>query len=146
MGLGMIIPISEYHIGFTGSRDGVTEHQRRWMFHFLSKAEDSTIVHHGDCVGADEEFHNCARERGLRIMLHPPNNNAARAFCKGDYEMPPLPYIQRNHAIVEASIHMLAIPSSHEVLRSGTWATVRYARKLKRPLFIVYPDGEISTK
>ena len=32
---------------------------------------------------------------------------------------------------------------SIEQLRSGTWATVRHARKLKRPIVIINPDGTL---
>jgi len=27
---------------------------------------------------------------------------------------------------------------------SGTWATIRYARKVGKPVTIIYPDGEIQ--
>lgn len=39
---------------------------------------------------------------------------------------------------------MIATPSSkEEELRSGTWSTVRYARKLRRPVTLIYPDGSV---
>ena len=33
---------------------------------------------------------------------------------------------------------------NEEVMRSGTWATVRRARKQDKPIFIINPDGSLS--
>jgi hypothetical protein len=33
-----------------------------------------------------------------------------------------------------------------ETLRSGTWATVRYARAYGRPVWIVLPDGSVRVE
>ena len=30
------------------------------------------VAHHGDCLGADAEFHELCRETGLKIHVHPP--------------------------------------------------------------------------
>lgn len=67
-----------------------------------------------------------------RIVIHPPGDPKLRAFCEGAYRvMPPQPYLQRNHAIVDASEILFALPleAERELQRSGTWATIRYARK-----------------
>ena len=52
-------------------------------------------------------------------------------------------YLLRDWDIAEACTELLAAPATFaEVSRgSGTWATVRYARKLHRPVTIVFPDG-----
>ena len=38
---------------------------------------------------------------------------------------------------------MLACPPNYEEIKrgSGTWATIKFARKSGKPLAIVYPDG-----
>jgi hypothetical protein len=36
------------------------------------------------------------------------------------------------------------VPSGPERLRSGTWATVRYARKLRKPITILWANGEVT--
>lgn len=51
-------------------------------------------------------------------------------------ERPAKPYLERNKDIANEGIDgLIAAPSGWvEELRSGTWATVRYARKLKRTI------------
>jgi predicted Rossmann fold nucleotide-binding protein DprA/Smf involved in DNA uptake len=55
----------------------------------------------------------------------------------------PLPYLERNHAIVNESDFLIAAPDGPETLRSGTWATVRYARKVGKRVLVIMPNGEI---
>ena len=59
--------------------------------------------------------------------------------------MKPKKYLDRNHDIVDASAEMLALPSGPEKMRgSGTWATIRYARRTRVPLLICWPDGRVE--
>jgi hypothetical protein len=59
--------------------------------------------------------------------------------------MPAKPYLVRNHEIVDDSQVLIAAPKEFtEQLRSGTWATIRYARKIGRTVRIVFPDGSIG--
>ena len=54
----------------------------------------------------------------------------------------PRPYLARNRDIVDASDLMLACPAEQqEVLRSGTWATIRYALKRDKHLIVIHPNG-----
>ncbi len=54
------------------------------------------------------------------------------------------PYLARNRDIVNAADVLIAGPGGmEEIMRSGTWATVRYARKKQKPVIIVYPNGEV---
>lgn len=132
-------------LGFTGTQRGMTEKQKnkvRDLFILLDVAE----LHHGDCIGADANAHDifkCCRKQ--RIVLHPPSNPEKRAFCSGNASMPPLPYLDRNKNIVMATEALIATPGeTEEQLRSGTWSTVRFARKLGRPIYLVLPDGSVK--
>jgi hypothetical protein len=102
-------------------------------------------IHHGDCVGADAQAHYIARELGLLLIGHPPINPRGRAFCVGfRYCNPEKPYLERNRDIVGDTHILVAAPETeHEVVRSGTWYTVRWARKLDRSIYVVMPDGEV---
>lgn len=132
------------HIGFTGSREGITSLQETCLHALFASVKGDVTVHHGDCVGADEACHRIARLHRLTIAVHPPNLGGKRAFCVGDFEYPPMHYLDRNRAIVEASALLLACPNSPPKLHSGTWATVRYAMKAHVPARIIWPDGSIT--
>lgn len=106
---------------------------------------DLTVAHHGDCIGADVDFHAIARECGLAVVGHIPVIEEHRAFCEFDDERAPLTYMKRNAQIVAESDVVIATPfESTEQSRGGTWRTVQLARKAKRHLFIVWPDGRVS--
>ena len=132
-------------IGFTGTRKGMTEKQKSYVsFHLWhNSAFSSGEVHHGDCVGADAEFHYMATKLGCAIIKHPASNvGNQRANCLGGIELKAKPPLERNHDIVDTVNFMIAAPGeNHEVLRSGTWATIRYARKVGKKLVVIYPNG-----
>ncbi|MFQ5741967.1 MAG: hypothetical protein ACE5HV_00080 [Acidobacteriota bacterium] len=131
-------------LGFTGTQRGLDSFQWskvRAYVHGLAPEE----CHHGDCIGADAEFHGICRGFKFKIIVHPPLKRIKRAFCKGDETLPALPYLERNRAIVDECDELLACPyERREQLRSGTWATIRYARKTGKPVRIIYPDGFIE--
>lgn len=104
----------------------------------------ATVVDLGDCIGADDQAHEIAVALGLRTVGHIPTMDRRRAFKTYDEERPPYPYLVRNHHIVDESEALIGLPESmQEHLRSGTWSTVRYARRVGRPIIIIAPNGEI---
>lgn len=131
------------HIGFTGTRQGMTERQFdrvASLLYRLWQDEGAHTVHHGDCVGADEEFHQIAMDFGLHTVIHPPTDPEHRAFCDADEAREPKPYLERNTDIVLASDKLIATPKEmNEVLRSGTWATIRRARTHDTAHIIIRP-------
>lgn len=134
-------------IGFTGTRKGLTDAQREALQAVLHDEARSLDVelHHGDCVGADAEAHSIATWRGWITTIHPPTVDALRALCEADHYYPPLPYLQRNRAIVDATEVLVACPGEEaEALRGGTWATVRYARSQGRRVILVLPSGAVE--
>lgn len=132
-------------IGFIGTQVGMTWEQMCAVFDILSR--NHGWLHHGDCVGADHMAHGVAREAGWSVTLHPPTEDRKRAFCVGDRAWFAKPYLERNRDIVDATIGLIATPAGfQEELRSGTWSTVRYARKKGRPIKIVMPDGSVMVE
>jgi hypothetical protein len=155
------------HVGFTGTQVGMTTEQRvivNYTLGQLEHFEQFISYHHGDCVGADNDFDDICIVRNTDwdtmkskhmylLHLHPPDNDSARAFVKekqlpydnmgrGGIFSPVKPYLERNHDIVNESEFMIATPQQDkEKLRSGTWATIRYAQKKKKPLIIIGPTG-----
>ena len=128
----------------TGNRYGISTLAMCSLQNYLD-VHHVTEVHHGDCRGADEDFHNAVTEKGIQTVVHPPDNSTMRAYCKGTEILKPKPYISRNHDIVNASEILIAFPSTKtEIQRSGTWATIRYARKQGKQVILIYPNGECS--
>jgi hypothetical protein len=128
-------------VGFTGTRLGTTYEQAVWLQERLMTL-GTTELHHGDCVGADDMVHDLARWLGVRIVIHPPDDDHYRAFCEaieGDEVLDPKPYLDRNHDIVDVCDVLLALPDGPERLRSGTWSTVRYARRIGKRVEVREP-------
>jgi hypothetical protein len=99
---------------------------------------------HGDCIGADVQFSALCDSLQVTVEIHPPEDDSKRAFCKARITFPVKPYLERNHDIVNACDKLIACPSGNtEVLRSGTWATIRYA-KGKKPIIVIYPKGSVE--
>lgn len=133
-------------IGFTGTQKGMTMEQKGAVHYILWEYRPEEI-HHGDCIGADAEFHKMAKVVKIHTVIHPPIKKEKRAFCEGDEYRPEQHYIIRNHQIVDETSVLIAAPkSNNEELRSGTWATIRYAMGKKGvEVNIVWPNGHIST-
>jgi hypothetical protein len=137
------------HIGFTGTRYGMTDEQRKAVDSVLADIiggdlKLGVIAHHGDCVGADAHFHDIAVQYGAYVVGHIPIDGSHRAFCHFNQWLPALPHMKRNREIVAAADVMIATPAEAvEQPRGGTWATIRMARKAKKPLAIVRPDGHV---
>lgn len=125
-------------IGFTGTRNGMTEKQQQEVRRILEDSQP-TEAHHGDCVGADEEFHQICVDLGIDTFIHPPIKPDLRAFCSGDVEYEPKEYLQRNRAIVNSADVMLATPSTNKRSRGGTWYTINYSLTVEKPTRIIYP-------
>jgi hypothetical protein len=119
-------------IGFTGTRNGMTYRQKTALRTILwSIGGEGNEFHHGDCIGADAEADRIARGPGMHIVIHPPTDSKARAYCglDGDTVNPEFPYLERNRRIVDSTSLLIAAPEGPESVRSGTWSTVRYARQ-----------------
>lgn len=130
--------------GFTGTQQGMTEAQREACQGLLVSLGIKEL-HHGDCIGADVDMHKLALEKELFVVIHPPEDPKKRAFCRGDVNLLEKPYLERNHDIIDVCDLLIATPKEEdEQLRSGTWATVRYARKQKKSIYIVFPSGSVK--
>ncbi len=136
------------------------------------KEEDTIEFHHGCCVGCDADAHALfltvmnvvGNLSGSMTVLHPPDVTKlidekflkdaviyGAAYYTGNPRrmqrvVAPTGYLARNKDIVDATDMLIACPGAVEVLRSGTWSTIRYARDKKKPLMIIWPDGKFKTE
>ena len=135
-------------VTFTGTRWGMTKQQQSRVRQLLRRLSPEE-VHHGMCIGADAEFHQIVRTVcKRRTHIHGWPQSIDRTLrAKGlspdslHKEMPPL---ERNKAMVSHADVVIATPKEKtQILRSGTWATIRYAVKKKGlALYVVGPDGK----
>ena len=126
-------------LGFTGTREGMSLRQFSIVTSILQEAKPGE-VHHGGCKGADAGFHALAKKLGIKVVLHPPVSMVSQVIFAADEMRKPKPYLTRNREIVNEVQGLLACPvQKQEVLRSGTWATIRYARKKGVPVHIIFP-------
>lgn len=134
-------------LGMTGSREGMTSAQRERFIEVLASLSWLEF-RHGDCLGADAESHDLveARSTATQIIIHPPKSDYMRAFKKGHVILEPKDYIPRDHDIVDACGLLVGFPKGPQILRSGTWTTLRYAQKTKRPFIGYMPDGTEFTE
>lgn len=132
-------------LGFTGTKRGMTEVQKRVVSGFVQLFQP-VQAHHGDCVGADSDFHDIIRDivPNCLIVVHPPTEPRNRAYRDGDRIRGPLPFMVRDDNIIRESTLMISTPEGDEHLHSGTWATIRHTRNFNKGLIIVWPDGAPS--
>ena len=112
-------------IGFTGTRRGMSDSQRLQFLSVMRWFHDVTEFHHGAAIGADSEADEMVRQmNGVdTVVKHP--------ATKGKE-------LERNRDIVEVADILIAVPrDDREELRSGTWATIRYARAKGIPIVML---------
>lgn len=131
-------------LAITASRNPPTVSAGRSAFALLRDLRSRfDWMNHGDCVGGDELLATYWAMIGGLLRAHDPDMDTLRAFVHSDERMPPLPYLARNRAMVDRAQALVAAPAGPEEQRSGTWSTIRYARRLGRPVAIVMPDGVV---
>lgn len=132
-------------IGYSGTQFGMNSRQKENFVIRIIEYQDNqgiTEFRHGDCEGGDSDAHDLIRKHFpyIKIIGHPPLNPAKRAFKQCDELRPEKDYIPRNHDIVDETDELIAAPKqSHEVLRSGTWSTIRYAKKSDKNVIMLWP-------
>lgn len=137
-------------VGFTGTQKGMTPQQKKQLEEIIFVLKPSK-VRYGDCIGADEEFHDIVDryrtewKQNVNIIIHPPFDSKKRAFKKGDVLHEPKAYLDRNQDIASECQVLIATPKeNYEVVRSGTWATIRRAREALKRVIIIWPHGKVD--
>lgn len=129
-------------VGFTGTQNGMTDHQKE-EFRRLILRLNPIEFHHGDCIGADADAHIMVMllfDLDCPIIIHPPSNPSKRANLSGGVLLPEKPYLARNRDIVDSSEILVATPATtEEQVRSGTWSTIRYAQRTGKKVHTIYP-------
>lgn len=138
-------------IAFTGTREGMSAKQVTAVLSLMKELQPE-LVYHGDCIGADTDFHNiCILLRGNRTnpgypKLHLfPSNRSTRAHNEDyDFIEPQQDPLVRDKDMAKRCDRMIACPKEFkEVLRSGTWTTRRYGIAANKIIYTFLPDGSL---
>lgn len=143
------------HIGFTGTRLGMTKAQEMQFSIMIGKYYNDIIdeneidyFHHGDCVGSDAKAHEIIQKLfpHVKIHVHPPIQDYKRAFCQGAAIIKePQSHFARNRNIVDECEVLFATPLHDTPMTTGgTWYTINYARKKLKDIIIVWPNGTVK--
>jgi len=124
----------------------MTSYQKEGIREWIEAYRDRIyLAVHGACVGSDDEFHHIVREicgSDVRIWEYPSDIFRLVVTHKDSNHTAPISSgLERNKDIVDTGYHiLLAAPQEmEEELRSGTWATVRYARTEEVPVKVFWP-------
>jgi len=132
-------------LGFTGTRHGMTKKQEKELEKLIS-AKNFEEFHHGMCIGSDEKAHEIVATKAPKVVIvgHPPKavSTMANLPCKKILEADS--YSRRNKAIVDSSDYLVATPDAKERAGSGTWKTIRYARKQGKRIYIIHKNGRVT--
>lgn len=137
------------HVGFTGTRNGMTDAQKDAFANLLVNLNGPDFCrdaefHHGDCIGADDQAATIAHEGGLfSVVCHPPADESHRAFNPyATFTLEPKTHFARNRDIVNETDVLIVCPLQAErQTRGGTWYTYDYAIKRKKKVTVIFPDG-----
>lgn len=130
-------------IGFTGTRD-ISKVSVERQTQLASQIEDiwadnsfKIVAIHGGAIGADTLFHELCMDINIPIHCRPAYVETDLYGC--DVEYIPEPPLVRNKKIVDDCDILIALPIDPDVeeARSGTWATIRYARKSNKQIIII---------
>lgn len=150
--------LEDVSLGITGSRVPLADAQKHSlgiMITAIMRITGLKAIHHGCATGTDETSHGIALTiPGADIYGHPGyGNNKSQPHLMDlrpeEFTLlyPAKPYRERNKDIVTYSRLILACPLYPEndtrSARSGTWQTVRLARRTQKPVILIIPNGGI---
>lgn len=139
-------------VGVTGTRKGFTDAQRASFGSLLifDLAHRLMEFRNGSCQGVNVEAARLVRHiyaHTARIVCHPGPDGDPHRECSGvdDEVLPPKTHFARNRDIVNSSDVIVICPCDMEhQSRGGTWMTHDFAKKVGKPVFVVWPDGSVQ--
>ena len=127
--------------GHTGTRWGMTKPQMDTLRMLISDNIKEMLEWHHGCSGKSDEAGSYIAASHLipLIVGHP---GTGRPVGYWDELREAKDNLIRDGDIAREVDHLYATPyEDHEIIRSGTWSTVRRARKFRTSVTIIYRDG-----
>ena len=133
-------------IGFTGTRGGLrTVQSDNLLRELVALREKADVMDNGCCEGSDRIAWSMWRDLGGRFRLRPGDRDQwdwAQQACRREDELfAPVGYMERNELIARNPVVVATPAEDAEMQRSGTWATIRRARRAESYLILISPNG-----
>jgi len=136
-------------VAFTGTQFGMTLYQQLSLAQLMRSLERPWQCNHGGAAGADTEAHEIAYNAGCRdLHVWLPLGKTWPPMPSTTIHHTGLSALGRNHLTIYGADLLIATPrQAREIRRSGTWATVRYARKagIETRVLVPQPADEEGT-
>lgn len=137
-------------VGFTGTRAGWIRRQG-WAFKEFIESIHIEVFIHGGSIGSDTLAHNTFRSVYPLVPVHvlPADRDKGSVVTMPVHPDRTIIYAEseplyRNKMIVSVVDGLIAVPRlMSEEKRSGTWYTIRRARKKGVPVVIIWPNGKL---
>jgi hypothetical protein len=148
-------PPSKLTLAVSGPSAGGTSAQMEIARYLITGPLRPVRLHHGDCIGFDAAMHQVVRNTNPScwIVVHPATVPITRrAYCPGNEMWPLRPPLDRDDDIAREGDLLLAAVRHNTEFNSaglvrrgdGAWATIRRARRHRRPIWIIHTDGTIK--
>lgn len=132
-------------VSVSGTREGASDAQllalAETLLHYTG-LHKTIELHHGDCLGVDQQAAEMAAMMQHTTVSHPPTKDNMRAFHESDVVMPAKGYLERDRDLAELCDVLVALPLVHDVnANSGTWYTIRHAMRINKDIIVIDRDG-----
>jgi len=142
-------------VGFTGTRNRMTDIQVKIFVYLFTGFREFdkkiTEFYLGDCIGADQQSGHLVFKHAknpIKCYLLPSDIPDMQGHLENHYpciRLPEKPPLQRNEDLVYFIEVLFAAPKESEnQTRSGTWQTIRCAKRQCKVIYIIYPDGKVE--
>ena len=134
-------------IGLAATCDGLSSIQTGWLAEMLLvlRLRGAVELHHGVCIGGDDQANTLAHAAGYRTVGHPrvDHHYSDRTDC--DEYRRPLHCGAFDDVILRETDLLLAFPRTdvEQYVGSGTWLTIRRAGKRGMPRLVILPGGVV---
>ena len=140
-------PVAFARIGLAATCEGLSLVQAHELGKILTvlRQRGAVELHHGVCIGGDDQANTLAHEAGYRTVGHPLVNGRYCDHTDCDEYRRPLHRDSFDDVIVRETDLLLAFPrtDAEQYVNSNVWLTIRRAGKRGMPRLVVLPGGVV---
>ena len=134
-------------IGLAATCEGLTLVQTDWLAEMLLvlRLRGAVELHHGVCIGGDDQANTLAHEIGYTTVGHPLVSGRYCDHTDCDEYRRPLHRGAFDDVIIRETDLLLAFPRTdvEQYVNSNVWLTIRRAGKRGMPRLVILPGGVV---